>query len=257
MSTAVLTDWPGAPGMTVRTIKPVQHTAARVAGFAYLVNYVASVFGVLMPSWIRGDFDFVVRAGRIAGSEHLYRTALTSMAVGWVIIVILGFALYVALEPVHKRFAQLALFFALGQSCVGAVTVMVSFSALRLYAFALANGPFQDEQLQALLSVTGYAVNSGFNIAMLFFSLGSIVFFSLFYKSRYIPRSLAAFGVLASVVMGVVTLAALIFPEYSRTLRYGWGPMGIAEITTALWLVIAGIRPPASRNDRSHEEKRG
>jgi Domain of unknown function (DUF4386) len=225
-------------------LEPAQRTAARVAGFAYLFNYVTSVFAVLTLSRITGSGDFAEKARRVLASEHLYRTALASMAIGWIIIVILAFALYVTLEPVNKRLAQLALFFELGQSFVGAVTVVVSFAALRLYTLAQASGPFQNEQLQALVSVTRNASeNSGFNIAMIFLGLGSTLFFYLFYKSRYIPRALAAFGVFASVVMAMVSLAILIFPEYAGTIQYGWGPMGITEITTAFWLMIVGIRP--------------
>jgi hypothetical protein len=219
-----------------------QRVYARVAGVAYLANYATSVFGVMMPSWIRGSGDFAERAQRVVASEHLYRTALTSMAIGWVIIVVLAFALYVTLEPVSKRLAQLALFSEIGQACIGAVTVVVSFVVLHLYTGAQASGPFQHAQLQALVSVSGDAINNGFNISMMFFALGSTVFFYLFYTSRYIPRALAGLGVFGSIVMGIVSVLSLIFPEHAATLQYGWGPMGIAEVATALWLAIVGVR---------------
>jgi len=226
---------------SIDRLEPPQRTAARVAGFAYLFNYITSVFGVLMPAWIKGSGDFAAKAQRVLASEHLYRTALASMAIGWVIIVILAFALYVTLEPVNRRLAQLALFFELGQACVGAFTVMVSFGALRLYL--LASGPLQNEQLEALVSVARDAATSGFNISMIFLGLGSTIFFYLFYQSRTIPRVLAGLGVFASIVMAMVSVASLIYPEHARTFQYGWGPMGIAEVATAFWLMIAGIRP--------------
>ena len=46
----------------------------------------------------------------------------------------------------------------------------------------------------------------------------------------------------SSALMLLVSLAMIMFPEHTRTLQYGWGPMGITEIGTALWLVIVGIR---------------
>jgi hypothetical protein len=82
---------------------------------------------------------------------------------------------------------------------------------------------------------------------MIFLAVGSAIFFYLFYKSRYIPRLLAGWGVFASVVMFVVSVAMFLFPENMRTLQLGWGPLGIAEIGTALWLIIVGIRPPPAR----------
>jgi hypothetical protein len=225
-------------------IDSTQRFYARLAGFMYLLNYATSVFGSLVPDRIRGSGDFAEQARRIVASEFLYRTALTSMAIGWVLIVFLAFSLYVALKPVNARLAQLALFLELGQASVGAVTVIFSFVVLGLYT-AQPTGVFQNEQLQTLVGIAS-ANFSGFNISMIFLGFGSAIFFYLFYKSQYIPRMLAAWGVFGSVVMIVVSLAMILFPENVRTLQLGWGPLGIAEVGTALWLIIVGIRPRRS-----------
>lgn len=230
-------------------LEPAQRTAARVAGFICIFNYIVNVFGVLTPAMIKGSGDFAEKAQRVLAAEHLYRSALTSMTIGWVSIVMLAFALYVTLEPVNKRLAQIALFSRLGEAFVGGVTVMWSFATLRLYTTSQATAPFQNEQLRALISVTGSAAESGFFIAMTFFAPGSILFFYLFYKSGYIPRALAALGVFASVVMLLGNFVALTFPEYVGQVQYGWAPIGIAEIATALWLMIVGIRLPRVQND--------
>jgi hypothetical protein len=207
----------------------------------YLLNYGTSVFGSLTPDRIRGSGDFAEQARRVAASEFLYRTALTSMAIGWVLIVFLAFSLYVTLKPVNKRLAQLALLLELCQAAVGAVTVIFSFMLLGLYTTP--GGSFQNDQLHALVRI--FSANfSGFNISMMFLGIGSAIFFYLFYKSRYIPRLLAGWGVFASVVMVFVSAAMILFPENSRMLQLGWGPLGIAEIGAALWLTIVGIRQP-------------
>ncbi|MEL1264978.1 DUF4386 domain-containing protein [Pseudoxanthomonas putridarboris] len=229
--------------MNETSISSAQRMYARLAGFVYLFNYAANVFGVLVPSRIKGTGTFAESAERVLASEHLYRTALTSMTIAWASLVVLSFALYVALEPVNKRLARLALFFRLGEAFVGGVTVMWSFATLRLYTISQDVGSaLQDEQLQALASVTGSATDSGFFIAWMFFGPGSFLFFYLFYKSGYIPRVLAALGMLGSVVMLLGNLVALVFPEYISMVQYGWAPIGIAEITTAFWLMIVGLR---------------
>ncbi len=114
-------------------IDNTQRFYARLAGFMYLLNYATSVFGSVMPDSIRGSGDFAEKARRVVASELLYRTALTSMAIGWVLIDFLAFSLYVTLKPVNKRLAQLALFLEIGQASVGAVTVIFSFLTLGLY----------------------------------------------------------------------------------------------------------------------------
>jgi hypothetical protein len=209
----------------------------------FLFNYAFSVFGTLTPAKIKGAGDFAERAQRALASEHLYRAALTSLTIGWVSIVVLAFALYVTLEPVNKRLAQLALLFRLGEAFILGATVIWSFATLRLYTSAPGVATFQNEQLQALVSVTGSATDSGFYIAWSFLAPGSILFFYLFYKSGYIPRALAALGVFAFVLMLLGNFVALIFPEHIRLVQIGWIPTGIAEIATAFWLAIVGIKP--------------
>jgi hypothetical protein len=226
------------------TVNP-RLTYARFAGFMFLFNYVVNILGVLIPEWVRGSGDFADIAARIIESEWLYRFALTSWVIGWVSVVILAYALYVVLEPVDKRLAQIALYSRLGESFVGSVIVMLSFAilSLRLQGDGRSAGAFSNNQLQSLVSVMDSAVASGFHISMTFLGVGSTLFFFLFYRSRYIPRLLASLGVGSSVLMMMVSLGALIFPTYAGTFQYGWGPIGVAEITTAFWLLIVGIRP--------------
>ena len=232
--------------MNASPIDSTQRKYARLAGVMYLLNYATSVFGALAPARITGSGDFADRARRVIASEHLYRTALASMVIGWVLIVLLAFSLYVTLRPVNKRLAQLALFLELCQAAVGAVTVIFSFVVLGIYT-GQPTGAFQNDQLQALAGAVQSASLSGFNISMTFLGVGSTLFFYLFYKSGYIPRALAGLGVVGSGVMVVVSLSILIFPEYAAQLQYGWAPIGLAEVGTALWLTIVGIRPPRVR----------
>ena len=220
-----------------------QFRYARLAGFMYFFNYLTSIFGVMAPMSIAGTGDFALKAQRVVAAETLYRTALVSMAIGWVLIVFLAYSLYVTLKSVNKQMAQLALCMELAQAATGAVTVMFSFATLWLYTVAPAKMTFQPNQLQTLISVTQDTVGNGFQISMMFLGVGSTLFFYLFYRSGFFPRALAVFAVFASVVLFCVSVGVLIFPAYERRLLIGWAPMGIVEVSTALWLMIRGIRP--------------
>ena len=209
----------------------------------YLFNYLTSVFGAMAPGWISGSGDFVQKAERVVTSELLYRTALVSMTVGWILIVFLAFSLYVTLRPVNRRLAQVALFLEIGQASIGAVTVMFSFATLWLYSAAPATATCPPAQLQTLVAVTQNTAGTGFQISMMFLSVGSTIFFYLFYKSGFFPRRFAAFSAFASVVLFFVSAGFLLFPAYESRLLIGWAPMGIAEVGTAFLLMIRGIRP--------------
>jgi hypothetical protein len=218
-----------------------QHRYARLAGLMYLLNYLTATTGVLIPSRITGSGGFAEKAERVIASEGLYRAGLVSMLVSWVLIVALAYSLYVTLAPVNKRLSQIALFMELCQACIGAVTVVLSFMTLQIFR-ASAEGTFGAEQLDAFRSLTYNATGTGFHVAMTFLGVGSTIFFYLFYRSHYVPRLLAGWGIFASLVMIIVSLATLMVPEYSKSLQYGWGPMGIAELATAFWLMLRGIR---------------
>jgi len=230
--------------MHVTPISRAQRACARLAGYLFLLNYALVIVGQFVPSTIRGSGDVAERAQRVLASESLYRVGLTSMTVGWVSIVVLAFALFVSLEPVHRRLAQLALCFRLGESFVGGASLMASFAMLRFYREVHAGGAVPPDLATSLAGVAGGATGSGFNIAMAFFSPGSLLFFLLFFRSGYIPRALAALGVFGSGLMFVVALATLLLPQHAGLLQLGWAPIGVAELVTALWLAVVGIRQP-------------
>lgn len=236
--------------MSATPIEPSQRVYARVAGLTYLINYLLFVPGMFGPAWIRGGGTFAEGARRMLAHERLVRIELTSLAISWVSIVVLAYALYVTLAPVNRRLAQIALLMELGEAFVGAAGVMLNFATLRLYVVGGARGPFPDEQHEALISVLRVATGSGFMIVLLFFSVGSLLFFYLFYRSGYIPRALSGLGVVGSAVSFLGGITGLVFPESGGALQVGWGPIGIAEIATALWLIVAGIRPGSTAGER-------
>jgi hypothetical protein len=229
--------------MILDTTRETQRFYARLAGFMYLLNYATVVPGAMGTSWIRGGGEFAEQAARVAGSEHLYRAALASMAVSWVVLVVLAYALYITLRPVNKRIAAIALFLDAGHAIVGAVTVMFSFGVLRAFVMA-AQDVTAAPSIQPIATVMSTASNAGFNVALLFLGVASVMFFYLFYKSAYLPKALAGFGVLAAVLFIIGTVGLLVAPEYGAINYAAWAPMGLAEVTIALWLAIKGIRVP-------------
>ena len=65
----------------------------------------------------------------------------------------------------------------------------------------------QPKQLQALAQLFLAVEADGYRIGGVFFGLASIVFAYLWFKSRYVPRILAALGIFASLVPVVVPMA--------------------------------------------------
>lgn len=233
-------------GLTERT----QRIYARVAGFLFLWLIITGLAGALTISHIVGSGTFAETAKRVAASEHLYRLALTSDLIETLSALLLAFALYATLKPVDKLLAGMAMYWRLGESFIGGVGIIFGFMRLSLYTSAQSPGALGIDQSQALVDLTRHAGSAAYNISAIFFSIGSILFFYLFFKSRYIPTVLSAFGVFASVIVMLMCFGSLIFPEHAATLQYGWAPMAIAEVTTGIWLMVFAVKTQARSNQQ-------
>jgi hypothetical protein len=238
-------------GMEDSSTERTQRIYARVAGFLFLWLIITGLAGALTISHIVGSGTFAETAKRVVASEHLYRVALSSELIETLSALVLAFALYTTLKPVDKLLAQIAMYWRLGESFIGCVGMIFGFVRLHLYTSPQSPGALGADQSQALVDLTRHAGVAAYNIGVMCFSIGSILFFYLFFRSRYIPRILSAFGVFASVIVTIMCFGSLIFPEHAATLQYGWAPMAIAEVATGFWLMLFAVKTQAPSDQQS------
>ena len=232
--------------MTLRPIEPVQHTAAKVAGFLYLLTLVISLFAELYlrdPLLVRGDAAQTAR--NIVASERQFRISIVSglMAVAGDIILLV--ALYVALKPIGRNLALLAAFWLLTKSALFAIMALNDFVALSLLSGADYLRPFDTSQLQALARMFVTVRHAAGLIGGVFWGLGSTVFAYLWWKSRYIPRGLAGWGIFSSLALAIGILAIMVFPGLASLVGPAYFvPIMIFEIALGVWLLVKGIQSP-------------
>ena len=206
----------------------------------YLVVLVLDIVGLLIASTIAGSGSFVEVSHRILANETLYRVGLSIALAGSVATIVLAVSLYATLKRVDGNLTMMALLFRVAETAIGAVGIVVAFSVLQIQVAANHASAFGANQLDALANFSP----SGIQVSAIFFCVGSTIFFYVFLKSGYIPRVLSAWGIFASVVYLVVWFTDLILPNHSGLITIlGSLPILIAEVGTALWLLIAGIRP--------------
>lgn len=204
------------------------------------------IAGVVIIARISGTDSFLDTAHRIAGSETLYRIGLLLGLVGTLSTILLAVGLYVALKPVDGNLALTALLFRLAESVIGGVAIVFSFANLQIFLEANHASAFDAGQLGALADLVSRTSAVGINISVIFFSVGSTIFFYLFLKSAYIPRLLALWGVLGSLFCMAAFVGNLLLPQSSAALLgIGGLPIGIAEPVLGLWLLIRGINTHA------------
>src|SRR5262249_53622000 len=117
--------------------------------------------------------------------------------------------------------------------------------ALRLLRGADYMRVFEAERLQALARLYLGARFDEYYIGLLFYGLASTVCSYLFFKSNYVPRALAACGVISSGWCAACTFVFFIFPNFHKMVNLWWfdTSMGIFEIAMGFWLVFNGLKP--------------
>lgn len=228
-----------------------QRIYSRLAGSLFLWLIINGLAGTLILSHIAGSGTFAETAERIAASERLYRMALSSGVIETLSAVLLFFALYVTLKPVNNFLAQLAMIFSLLDSVLGGVVRMCGFVRLRLYTSAQTVGA-ETIPAQALADLMRNIAGATENIGGILFGVGSILFFYLFFQSRYIPRILSALGLFASVIWTGLYFANLVFPEQHAIFQYiCFPPMAVAEVITGFWLMLFAVRASNTLGSRA------
>jgi hypothetical protein len=234
--------------MATYTVDESQRTAARVAGFLYLFTMVTANCAEF---YVRGRLivpgDAVQTATNIAASPGLFRLGIASDLITFAGDAVLVVALYIVLKPINRNLALLALFWRLVECSIATATLASDFAAVLLLSGADSLRALGAEQWQALGRLLISVDTGGNRVAALFFGLGSTLFAYLWFKSRYIPRALAALGIIASLVPTVVPLATIVFSTLAdaplRRARSGI-PIVIFEVIVGIWLLVKGIRAP-------------
>ena len=137
---------------------------------------------------------------------------------------------------------MLGLFWRLGEALILGIITLNSYIVLQLLSGADYLKVFETDQLQALVLLFINAHETGYNIGLIFVALGTLVFNYLFFKSRYIPRILAVWGIFASLVLLAGTFAILILPTPSAMLEYlPYAPGFVYEVILGFWLLFKGV----------------
>ena len=148
------------------------------------------------------------------------------------------------LKPVNRNLALVAAFCRLVVALMWSVTALNTLGALRLLGDAAYLSVIGVDQLQTLARLHSTPATTHY-VGLPFWGLASTVCSYLWFKSRYIPRALAAFGVISSAWCVFCAFAYTISPIFENTVHPMWFdlPMVIFEMALGFWLLSKGLRP--------------
>jgi len=240
--------------MTTTIIDNSQRTAAKVAGVAGLLAFALVVFGnyVLLGPLIvpRNAVD---TARNILAHETQFRLALICFITYGIGAVVLSTALYVILAPVNRGLALAGALFRFVFAILWLIAPLNSLAALRLIGDSPYLKVFEADHLQALARVQIAGSFDDYYVGLPFFGLAATVCAWLWLKSKYIPRGLSIFGVIASAWCVFCAIVYLIFPDFNKIVNdYIFdSPMALFELIVSIWLLVKGLKSVESTESRT------
>jgi hypothetical protein len=231
--------------METSSIEESQRKAARIAGLSCLIAMAI----VIITNFVIDDRLIVAgnaaeTSRNILANQSLFRAGTVCYLMYCASIVVLLSALYVILKPINRNVALIAAFWRLAYSLVWISIALNRFTALRILNGADYLQAFDTQRQQALarLYLSGF---DAYYVGLLFFALASTLCSYLWLKSKYVPRTLAAFGLISSAWCVVCTFAFLILPNFKNAVNLWWfdSPLGIFEIVISFWLIFKGLQP--------------
>lgn len=215
---------------------------ARLAGAMYLFTMATAVFA---EGYVRGSLYDGESAARTAqnllASNALYRAALVADLLTFCGVVVLVWALYRLLREVDRPLAGLGAFFRLVELGAHFAALAFGLAALSLLARGEYTQAFSDPQLQGLVGLALRAQGAGLTLGFIPLGLGSAVFAYLFFRSRLVPRLLAAWGIFASLLLACYSFGVVLTPSTVALFYAFMLPMFVYEVGLGLWLLLKGV----------------
>jgi hypothetical protein len=200
-------------------------------------------YGLLNPLIVPGNAAETAR--NIVAHETQFRVAITCFLIYSATVVVLLAALYVILKPANRGLALVGALFRLVFALLWLLTTLNMLGALRLLGSATYLQVFEADRLRALARLHIGANFDDYYVGLPFFGLAATVCSYLWLKSNYIPKGLAAFGVISSAWCVICAFVFLIFPNFNKTVNDYWfdSPMAIFEMVLSFWLLFKGLKP--------------
>jgi hypothetical protein len=213
---------------------------ALMAGVLFIIATIASLVGTAIEQPVLQGTDYLkvpstangLSAGAIAelvaaGTSAAIAIALYPVLQRWSSGLALGSVVFRAME---------AVMYTLGTVALLAIT-QIGRASQTLDA---ADGRVMRAMADVLMSVRQEAILAG----VFAFTIGSLMYYFTFYRSRLIPRWLSGWGILAVILMLVACVLALFSGAPVQTYVPLIVPIALQEMVLAVWLIVRGFSEP-------------
>lgn len=219
---------------------------ARMVGAFYIAATVAGIVGLAFSDPIVGASDYLTKI-----SAHENQVLIGALFELIMAVAVAGIA--IAVYPVlRQRNASIAVGY-VGARIVESMLFLIGVISLLLLVtlsreFVKAGSPdasYFHTIGELLLAVRDWGGHVILDVAV--FPLGALIFYSLLYQFKLVPRWVSGWGLIGAVLYwsaGVLVMFDLI-EALSTPQILLQAPLGLQEIALAVWLIVKGFNTPA------------
>jgi hypothetical protein len=219
----------------------VDVNTVRLLGAAQLVVFVASMLSERLLAATVGSGSTSDMFASVARNPTRLRISNVVALANCLAIVVLGVLFYEVLNEQHRAIALVVLGCFLAEAFTLAMSKIGAFALLPLSQEFLEAGAPEPSHFQTLGHFLYYGVDrQGYDIHMLFFCLGGMLWYYLLYASRAIPRPLSVWGLAAIGLLTIPVLLVLYRRDATAAMVLGL-PYAPFEPVLGLWLIIRGF----------------
>jgi hypothetical protein len=214
----------------------------KLLGAAQLLVFAASLISErLLASGVRtGSISDIL----VNISKNLTRMRISTLValINCLAIILLGSMFYIVFMDEYKIIALVALGCFLAEGITLAVSKIGAYSLIPLGQEFVNAGAPESSYYQTLGNFLYYGVDRrGYDIHMLFFCMGAILWYYLLYISNVIPRALSLWGLVAVCLLTIPILLEL----FERDLFPAAGILALPylpfELVLGIWLIVKGF----------------
>ena len=215
-----------------------EKTTSRLLGAAFLLVIATSALSGALRTSVVGSgsmFDILVN---ISANLAQWRSSIVVELLTSIGIVVLATLLYAVLKKQNRTLALVGLGWWLAEAITLAVSKLGSYALIPVSLEFVEAGAPEASHFQTLGNFLYHVVDrQGNDIHMLFYCLGGVLWFYLFYRARNIPRVISIPGIAMESVALVGMVFLLLGASVSMWVFY---PLLALELAVGLWLLIKG-----------------
>lgn len=221
---------------------------AVIVGILFIIGTVSGILAGAVTAPIRAESTYPLN---ISASE-------TQWITGTLLILLMGLSLAMIpalLYPIFKKHNEIlafgsVLFRGIFEQVCETLLVISFFLLLTVSEIYGKTGAADTSYFQTLGSMLIAAGDWIQLIGGIVFSVGTLMFFALFYQTRLIPRWLSGWGLIGAMLYFFAKIASMFTPLHlAPDVGVGVGlllvPTAIQEMVFAVWMIVKGFNPSA------------